>query len=496
MTNCGTINDYVQSELLDKLDFFESFKTLKTNWLSADEIYTISSLTKLDDIYNSLVKLIILENRESLASKQKQESYIRPLCQKLMSFIETHIFKQPPTTLHKCKIRYINALTFLTCFNMVSYMLKNRSKTNSVYNDLTHLIKLRHETLSSWNKTIKPNLKYAQVLAKAVKAYSDAPVLQLIPPDASPIPPPAAFVPAPIQVRINNPFAAPIPPPAAPVPVTPPSDIQVVQTDITKLEKEGQRKDIEDFLFSTQSLNLLNKGKFKDLSKNNLYFNIDFNKHKLTPKAGPYYNRTYADYAELLRAMLVSGRPGIKILQYPKTMPDTTAGKMVTSVIADMNHDFKYIEPRLNTLNTANVSSFFTSNKATAVNEVLKRTKKLHKSEFENYSQTDPYKHKLKTIEAYEAAINTARMANSRNNNVATAQELQAAKDNFEQILKGFIREATYEEEKKFFEKQKARVLSNKDLYRRAGQQVWETEAPITDAATARAYGGRTRKRR
>ena len=296
-------------------------------------------------------------------------------------------------------------------------------------------------------------------------------------------------------------------------PAAPPTPEQYVQADITNLLAEGERTDIENFLFSTRSLTLLNERKFTDLSRNNLYFNIDFGLHKLTPKTGQYYNRTFAEYAELLRAMLETGRPGLKTLQYPATMPVTNAGKMVTSVIADMNHDFKYIEPRLNALNTTTVSSFFTSNKALAVNRVLNKTKKAHETDFKKYKEGRAFAYKQGAIKNVEDVILAARRANAEKNNVATAQELQKAKDNFELVLDTLIREAKYEEEKQLYQKEKARVLSNKDLYRRIGQQLWETEAHFTDAATARpaatiarpnptisltarAFGGRTRKRR
>lgn len=59
--------------------------------------------------------------------------------------------------------------------------------------------------------------------------------------------------------------------------------------------------------------------------------------------------RAKLKYADYFVHPKVSTRPeGVNLLQYPAEMPTSHAGKMVTSIIADMNHDFQYVIPRLN----------------------------------------------------------------------------------------------------------------------------------------------------
>ena len=487
---CDTINAFVQSQLLNRISTFNNFNDFSTDWLSKARIDNISDLNSLNAIFVELRQSIILN-----VVKDNQSTNIGKIVAKLNLIRKDFVLDKIPKTDYKCKIRYLNALTFLLCFKMIEHMKENGTnveikkqvtKLLTLYTAAKQLVTVSNAALKTSKTNINPWAapapapSTASLLTPAFAAPSAAPAF------AAPFAAPSA-APA---------FAAPSAAPAPLLSPAPAAPEHNVQTDITNLRLQGEKKDIETFLFSTQSLHLLNKPKFKDLSKNNLYFNIDFNRHKLTPKAGPYYNRTFSEYADLLRAMLETGRPGIKTLKYPTTMPVTNAGKMVTSVIADMNHDFKYIEPRLSALNPSTVSSFFTSNKGLAVNQVLNTTKKKHEEEFADYKLTTDFLDKQNAIKQFKTLIDTARTENVQNNNTATAQKLEEAKEDFKNILKGFISSANYKEEKKFYEKEKARVLSNKDLYRRAGQQVWETEAPITDAATARAAGGRTRKRR
>lgn len=323
----------------------------------------------------------------------------------------------------------------------------------------------------------------------------------LIPPLTAPAPliTPLDPAPAPLIPPLNPASAPLIPPLTASAPLISAPGLSTTTDDIERLNAAQTNTDIGNFKFSKQSLNLLNGRKFRDFSRNNRFFNINWASRTLTPKAERYYGRTYKDYADLLSALLVTGREsdssGIKTLQYPATLPSTVPGLMVTSVIADMNHDFEYVKPRLNTLNTASLSSFFTSKKATAVNKLHKSFKKTHKEQYNTFKGDKDYADKMRLLTQLEQNIGLMRGLNYRANNVETAQNVQIAKDLYEQTIDEMIHNAVYRHHKKELQRLKAKVLSNQDLIQRAEQHIYGTEAP-GEEPTSVALGGRNKTRK
>lgn len=259
-----------------------------------------------------------------------------------------------------------------------------------------------------------------------------------------------------------------------------------VEVDIEKLLTYPQQP-ITGFVFSTRSINLLNGGKFTDIfSGNNKYFKIDFEERTLVPRAERYQGRTKGHFAHLLSAILQTGRVAMKTLKYPPLMPVSTGGKMVTSLIADLNQQFEYVDPRLNALNTTSAMSLFSSNKANAINAALKTTKDLHAAEYSEYKTTAESKRVLEEIKKLEETIDDKRQENREKPNFRTAQNLEKAKAAYRKRIDELIEASLYKEERRFLVRAKDRVLSKRDLVKRFTQNLFRRGE----------RGGRTLKRR
>lgn len=236
-----------------------------------------------------------------------------------------------------------------------------------------------------------------------------------------------------------------------------------IQMDINKLLVSGTTAvgEIRNVTFSKESLDALNSSTFNDYFGNNKYFEIKYTRDgsgTIEVKKDIYGLRQYKDIAALLQATLAKNQEIIH-LEYPTT--GEPVDPALVALLADMNSNFAYIQPRLN----VNLKSLFSSPKASAIQNVLNPVKELHAVEGKH--DTSP-KYKIEhTLRPLETLIKVAREDNEKLNNKKTTNVLFQAKKEYKDKVNELIKDAQFETHRKEYRKERDRVLGEWDLFKR-----------------------------
>ena len=235
-----------------------------------------------------------------------------------------------------------------------------------------------------------------------------------------------------------------------------------IQMDINKLLASGTTAvgEIKSVTFSKESLDALNSSTFNDYFGNNKYFDIKYTRDgsgTIEVKKDIYGLRQYKDIAALLQATLAKNQEIIH-LEYPVTAEPDPA---LVALLADMNSNFAYIQPRLN----VNLKSLFSSPKASAIQAVLNPVKALHAVEGKH--DTSPKYIIEHTLRPLETLIKVAREDNEKLNNKKTTDVLFRAKEEYKAKVNELIKDAQFETHRKEYRKERDRVLREWDLFKR-----------------------------
>ena len=139
-----------------------------------------------------------------------------------------------------------------------------------------------------------------------------------------------------------------------------------IKADIEQLlqSPEQSTSELDKIDFHVESLEALDSRLFHDYSGKNIYFNIFYRTKKITVNGTQTSFNNFRDVATVLQSTLVEKYDApqtvsedlLKTIDYPiDPSPD------LKILLADINHNFQYIKPRLNTMN---LSSLLDSSKS------------------------------------------------------------------------------------------------------------------------------------